>query len=116
MSNLNLKEYHTMIERGDVIASFKTLKKLYRMVDNALSKVSLEVDQLVEASDLETKLLDDKDRLILLASKTKCHNIQEISHKVDFLKIAHLKEKNIDDFTLPDILAMSIWEECKVYL
>jgi len=116
MPNLNLTNYHQHLDRGDVISSFKTLKSLYGMVDKYLSDIASGFDDSLKSSDLETQLLDDKETLIEFASNTKCKNVHEISHKVDFLNTVYLNEKNADAFSDTDILTKSIWQDCKFFL
>ena len=103
------------VKLNDVASSLKTLKKLYEQTDSCLLAIASKVTPSAEELEKETQLLEDKDKLIFLALKTKCSDLHAISQKIDFLNTALLKEKTVSDYSLSDLLTQSIWEDCRIH-
>lgn len=113
MSNLNFKDYNETTQRGDTVSAMEALKHLYQLTDNQLRTIADEVDISLETSRLERQLLEDKEKLIFLATQTKCTDKQEIRRKIDFLNLVFQEKKAKFDLSPTDNLIQSLLIDCE---
>jgi len=120
MKNLELSTYNKEIgkvnqedQKFNASSSFERLGSFYELADKALSNLAGECSYSETEEELQEKLLDDKSLLIRLATQTKCRTPRDVFEKVDFLSQVYLSEKNIDDYSLEDLLLKSLQEDCQ---
>lgn len=116
MLALDLEHYQKAVDNGDVVSTLKSLKSLYKVIDDVLSNLASKPFDTPELTDAQELRLAQKDMLIGFALKIKCNNIHEVSQKIDFLNLVHLSELDAYDLSDGDRLTLSVWEDCQQFL